>query len=75
MGKNNFTEKDKEQVIAFLNYIAKNATFTQSVQGSIEFVKLLSHMQQVILPKINDHILEIISVTKPEPKDTNGKTL
>lgn len=69
MGKNNFTDKDKEQVIAFLNYIATNATFTQNIQGSIELVKLLSHMQQVIIPKIDSHILEFISLTVPEKTD------
>jgi len=73
MDGNNFNEDDKAKIIDFLNYIAKNATFTQDVKGALEFVKLLSHMQQVILPKVDGHILEVKKVHKPARKTRSKK--
>ena len=58
--KNHFTEEDKQRVIEFLNFIATRAIFPDwKTQDSITHYKLLAHMQQVILPKIEDNILEV----------------
>jgi archaellum biogenesis ATPase FlaH len=63
--KHNFTEDDKKKVIDFLNAIATKASFNEmNVQDVISFFKLLSHMQTVILPKIDANILEVIRVVE-----------
>ena len=62
--KHNFTEDDKKKVIEFLNCVAKNAKFDLSVPEIIEFFKLLSFMQQSLIPKIDANILEIIRVVE-----------
>lgn len=62
MNKNHFTEEDHKRVIDFLNTIGKHAKMNLSVQEICDFFKLLAHMQQVILPKINSHILEVKEV-------------
>lgn len=72
--QNNFNEDDKEKVINFLNMVAQKAEFKLSTQEVIEYFKLLAHMQQIIIPKINDHILEVVKVIEPEkPKRTRSK--
>lgn len=63
--ENKFTDEDKNKVIDFLNFVATNATFKLNTDDVIKYYSLLAHMQKVILPKINDNIFEIISVTKP----------
>ena len=79
MNKNSFTEEDKEKVIEFLNMIAKKAKFEMDTTEVIQYFKLLSFMQSSILPKINDHILEVKRVVeakpeeKPEPKSKGRK--
>ena len=56
---NKFTEEDKEKVIEFLNFIAKKAEFKDwKTTDSIAHFKLLAHMQQVVIPKIEANILE-----------------
>lgn len=67
--KNNFTEDDKKKVIDFLNCVGKNAKFEMGVPDIIEFFKLLSFMQQSLLPKIDAHILEVIRVVEAPLKD------
>ena len=71
MDENKFTEKDKEVLIDFLNHVAKKASLTHSVQESIEFFKLLSHIQKVLMPKIDANILEVkkVHLSKDENKD------
>lgn len=64
MGGMNFTEDDKKAFIDFLNMVAKNAKFELSTQEIITYFKLLSHMQQQILPKIDANILEIKKVVE-----------
>jgi uncharacterized protein YktA (UPF0223 family) len=61
-----FTEEDKEKVIAFLNSVAKCATFKMDTQELIEHFKLLAHMQSAILPKVEANIFEVKKVTKPK---------
>ena len=59
MFDNKFTEEDKERFTEFLNIVAKNAEFKFKTQEIIQYFKLLSHMQQKILPKIEANILEV----------------
>lgn len=59
MGEMNFTEEDKQKFVEFLNMIAKNARFDLNTVEIIQHFKLLSHMQQKILPKIEANILEV----------------
>lgn len=75
MKKHNFTEDDKQKVIDFLNTVAKHAKFTMDTEELVAYFKALAHMQQVILPKINDNILEIKKVVEPEsPPEPEKKT-
>jgi hypothetical protein len=69
MTPHSFTEEDKEKFVEFLNHVAKSAQFTFNTKQVIDYFKLLSHMQQVILPKITNNILEIKKVTKPESEE------
>ena len=70
MTGNNFTDDDKQKVIDFLNTVAKTAKFEVDTIQLIEYFKLLSYMQSVIIPKINSHVLEVIKITEaPEAKD------
>ena len=67
-----FNEKDKELVIDFLNIIAENAEFTFKTKELIKYFKLLSGMQQVILPKLEANILEpkkVINNIPPLPEN------
>ena len=66
--KNTFKEEDKKKVTEFLNHLAKHGKFTHSVHESIEFFKLLTYMQQELLPKIDENILEVKRVVET-PKD------
>jgi hypothetical protein len=62
MTNSNFNEEDKKKFIEFLNLIAKSATFEMKTDEIISYFKLLAHAQQVILPKIDAHILEVVKV-------------
>lgn len=59
---NTFNEEDKNKFIQFLNLIAVKGEFNLKTAEVITFFKLLQHMQTVVLPKINDNILEIVAV-------------
>lgn len=59
MGEHNFTEEDKQKLIDFLNMTAKHAKFELNTQEIIDYFKLLSHMQQKILKKVDANILEV----------------
>lgn len=65
-----FTEDDKKKVIEFLNMVAKHATFKISTTELINYFKLLSHMQQAILPKIEANTLEIKRVIETQEPET-----
>jgi hypothetical protein len=54
-----FTEEDKTKIIEFMNMVAKNAEFKFKTEDVINYFKLLAHMQQKILPKIDANILEV----------------
>jgi hypothetical protein len=64
-----FTEKDKEDVIKFLNTVAEKAQFSLNTKEIIDFFKLLSSMQQNIIPKIEANILEIKKVVQADPEE------
>lgn len=68
-----FTDEDKQKLIDFLNIVADNATFELKTNDIITYFKLLAHMQQVIIPKINSNILEVIKVVEPEKPKAKAK--
>jgi hypothetical protein len=55
----NFTEEDKKKVIQFLNMVAEHGSFDLKTGELIEYFKLLSFMQQTLIPKLDANILEI----------------
>jgi hypothetical protein len=73
MTNNKFAEDDKQKVIDFLNYVADNASFTHKTDGVIKYFKLLSYMQNSLLPKINDNIFEIKKIVEPEKPQKSTK--
>lgn len=64
--QDSFKEEDKKKVIEFLNIIAQKAELTMNTQDIIKYYGLLSFMQQVIIPKIDANILEIVKVEESE---------
>jgi len=69
--QNNFTEDDKKKLVDFLNAVANKASFKDmNVQDIIAFFKLLSHMQTVLLPKIDANILEVIRVVEASKEES-----
>jgi len=69
---NKFTDEDKTKVVDFLNFIAVKAEFNNwKTEDSVKHFKLLAHMQQVILPKIEANIFEVKEVSKL--KKTKGE--
>lgn len=69
MTGNNFTEEDKEKLIEFLNTVAEKAEFKMDTKAVIKYFKLLSFMQQVLIPKIDQHILEVKKIVTPKDED------
>lgn len=57
--QNCFSEDDRQKFIDFLNNVANHAKFEVDTKQLCIYFKLLAHMQQVILPKLDAHILEI----------------
>jgi hypothetical protein len=79
MNELNFNEEDKSKFIEYLNMVAKSAQFNMNTAEVISYFKLLSHMQQKIVPKIEANILEVKRVIqaeelpKEEPKSKGKK--
>lgn len=72
MDKNNFNEEDKKKFVEFLNMVAKHASFHLKTDEIIYYFKLLSYMQQTMLPKIDANILEIRKIIdRPEDKENS----
>lgn len=69
--KDNFTEEDRGKVVKFLNMVAKHAEFSLKTNDLIEYFKMLSFMQQSLIPKIDKHILEVKRVIESEAKEEN----
>jgi len=63
---NKFSEEDKKRLIEFINMIAMKGEFKLNTQEVIKYFKLLSFMQQELIPKIDANILEIIKVEESE---------
>lgn len=70
MSELNFTEDDKLKVVEFLNMVAKHAKFEMNTTEVIQYFKLISFMQQRLLPKLEANILEVKRVinTEESPK-------
>lgn len=67
----NFNEDDKQKFVEFLNMVAKHAKFDMNTVELVAYFKLLSHMQQRMIPKIDANILELKKViqTQEAPKE------
>jgi uncharacterized protein YktA (UPF0223 family) len=68
-----FTEEDVKKVIEFLNNVAVKAEFKMNTQDIIKYFGLLSHMQKVVVPKLQAHILEIVDVVEDEFEEESGE--
>lgn len=73
--ENKFNEEDKAKVVEFLNSVAKHAKWDNlNTDELIKIFKLLAHMQQIVIPKLEANILEIKKIVeapqeeKPQPK-------
>ena len=64
--QNKFTEEDKQKLIEFINIIASKGEFKLNTQEVIKYFKLLSFVQQELLPKIDDNIMEITKVVEAD---------
>lgn len=76
--KNTFKQEDKEKLTELLNIISQKSEFKVSLPEILKIFKLLAHVQQKILPKIESHIFEIEKVVedKLQQKSTdNGDDL
>lgn len=62
----NFNEDDKLKMVEYLNMVAKHARLDLDTQEIIQYFKLLSHMQQRVLPKIEANILEVKRVIEAQ---------
>lgn len=66
---NKFSEEDKLKFVEFMNSVAKHASWKElSTDELIKIFKLLAHMQQVMIPKLEANILEIKKVVEA-PKE------
>lgn len=63
----NFNDEDKQKVVKFLNMVAKSARFDMDTTELVAYFKLLAYMQQTLIPKIDQHCLEVLRVVDPEP--------
>jgi len=59
-----FTDEDKKKVTEFLNMVAKHSELRLNTVELIQYYKLLSFMQQILLPKIDANVLEIKKITE-----------
>ena len=73
MDKKHFGQEDYDKVVDFLNLIANKAEFKMNTSDVIKYFKLVSYMQQSILPKIKDHFFELEEIVNPgEPEENNN---
>lgn len=70
MNEMSFKEEDVKKLVEYLNFINDNAKFDglKNLQ-IINYFKLLSYMQNTILPKMEANIVEIKKVIKPKDKE------
>lgn len=57
-----FTEKDKERLVKYLNFVFTKANFNMNSKEILEYHGLLSFMQKELLPKVEANIMEIKSI-------------
>lgn len=62
--ENKFSEEDKKRLIEFINMIAMKGEFKLNTQEVIKYFKLLSFVQQELIPKIDANIMEITKVVE-----------
>lgn len=67
--KNKFNESDKEKIIDFLNLVAEKAELTLKTKEAIRYYHLLSYMQNELLPKVEDNILEVTKVIESNKEE------
>lgn len=68
--KQSFTDEDHKKFCEFLNFIAKKAVFNSwNTEDTIQHFKLLAHMQQTILPKIEAHVFEMKELIQTKPTE------
>jgi hypothetical protein len=54
-----FSEEDYNTLTQFINFVTTNAEFKVNIRQSIELYKYLNKIQTELLPKIQEHILEV----------------
>lgn len=64
--QNKFTEEDKKRLVEFINIVASKGEFKLNTQEVIKYFKLLSFVQQELLPKIDANIMEITKVVESD---------
>lgn len=62
--ENKFTEEDKKKLLDFVNIVASKAKFEFNTTEVIKYFKLLSFIQQELLPKVDANIMEITKVVE-----------
>ena len=63
--KPQFSEQDSEKIVEFLNFVAQKAKFQElEVKEVIRLTRLLNWFQTDLLPKIDAHRFEILSIKK-----------
>jgi hypothetical protein len=67
---NAFADKDSANLVEMLNFVATHAKFTFDVKDMLKFAKLLNWAQTDLLPKIEAHKVEILSVKEVNPPET-----
>ena len=67
--QNKFNEEDKKKVIDFLNLVAEKGNFNLDTKEVIKFYGLLSYMQQTLLPKIDENMLEVKKVIENKKEE------
>jgi len=61
--KPTFTDRDTEKLVELLNFIALHGKFNGlEVKQILQFTKLLNWAQTELLPKVDAHKFEVISV-------------
>lgn len=69
MDGKHFTDKDSEKLVELLNFVANHAEFNRlDVKKVLSFTKLLSWAQTDLLPRIDAHKFEVLSVKEASPE-------
>jgi hypothetical protein len=64
-----FTSKDSEKLVELLNFVATKAEFSKlDVKAVLQFTRLLNWAQTDLLPKIEAHKFEVVSLQEPKKK-------